>query len=33
MALPGGHWLPEQAPDETYLALHPFFAERPKHTV
>jgi haloacetate dehalogenase len=25
LALPGGHWLPEQVPDETYLALHSFF--------
>jgi len=23
-ALPGGHWLPEQVPDETYAALHSF---------
>ena len=24
-ALPGGHWLPEQVPDETYAALRSFF--------
>lgn len=25
--VPGGHFLPEEAPDETYAALRAFFAE------